>query len=77
MAMKLINKEAGGLLLSCSCSAAVSQSEGRFLEIVTKGARQAGRGAHVLATRSAAEDHPILPTYPEGRYLIACLVGVE
>ena len=77
MAMRLLDKEAGGLLLSCCCSAAVSQNEGRFLEIITKGSRQAQRTAHVLAMRSAAEDHPILPNYPESRYLIACLVGVE
>ena len=76
LAMSLVNKEQGGLLLSCTCSAAMTQS-GKFTEMLSKAARAAGREVTVLSLTGAASDHPVLPAYPEGRYLTAALLHVR
>ncbi|XP_021630101.1 ribosomal RNA large subunit methyltransferase I-like [Manihot esculenta] len=55
----------GGFLMTCSCSGTVTQS-GVFLRILQGTASMAGRKITVVRQSSAASDHPIDPSYPEG-----------
>uniref|UniRef100_A0A2C9W649 Uncharacterized protein n=1 Tax=Manihot esculenta TaxID=3983 RepID=A0A2C9W649_MANES len=48
----------GGFLMTCSCSGAVTQIGGA--------ASMVGRKITVVRQSSAASDHPIDPSYPEG-----------
>jgi 23S rRNA G2069 N7-methylase RlmK/C1962 C5-methylase RlmI len=66
----------GGLLLTCSCSSAVTTTPGAFLGILQEAARDAGKRLTVLRTAGAAADHVIQPAFPEGAYLTAVLVQV-
>lgn len=77
----------GGLLLTCTCSAAMSQSTaggGRqqgqvgsgFHQMVQAAAKTARREVVLLSTSGAGSDHPVLIPYPEGRYLTAALLYV-
>lgn len=62
----------GGLLLTASCSSHVT--EAHLVEVVRDAARSADRAARILEHRGAGPDHPVLPAFPEGRYLSALLV---
>lgn len=75
-AMALINKKKGGLLLTCTCSAAMTQS-GKFLDVLGKAAKDASRDITQVGQAGAASDHPVLVSYPEGRYLTAVLLHVK
>ncbi|KAK9086108.1 hypothetical protein Sjap_026519 [Stephania japonica] len=73
LAMQITKK--GGLLMTCSCSGAMTQS-GTFLSVLQASAfyfqgaaSMAGRKITVLRQSGAACDHPIDPSYPEGAYL--------
>nr|POF06688.1 ribosomal rna large subunit methyltransferase i [Quercus suber] len=66
LAMQLTKK--GGLLMTCSCSGAMTQS-GMFLPTLQGAASMAGRKITVLRQAGAACDHPVDPSYPEGAYL--------
>ncbi|KAL6746635.1 S-adenosyl-L-methionine-dependent methyltransferase [Haematococcus lacustris] len=61
----------GGILTTCSCSGAMSQS-GTFLPTVLAAAQHSGRSLTTLRTAGAGPDHPLHPAYPEGTYL-TCL----
>jgi 23S rRNA (cytosine1962-C5)-methyltransferase len=63
--------EAGGVLVTCSCSH--HMSEGAFYEVIAEAALDAGKTLRVLERRTQASDHPILLTVPETMYL-KCLV---
>jgi 23S rRNA (cytosine1962-C5)-methyltransferase len=63
--------DAGGVLITCSCSHHVS--EATLLEIVAEAALDAGKTLRVLERRTQASDHPILLTVPETHYL-KCLI---
>ncbi len=63
--------DAGGVLVTCSCSHHVS--EAMLLEIVAQAALDAGKTLRVLERRTQAADHPILLTVPETLYL-KCLI---
>lgn len=63
--------EAGGVLVTCSCSQHLGEAE--FLEIVASAAVDSGRRLRVLERRTQAQDHPILLTVPETHYL-KCLI---
>lgn len=65
----------GGLLMTCSCSGAMSQS-GDFIPMVHAAAREAGRRVTVLREAGPALDHTLDPAYPEGRYLTNVLLRV-
>ncbi|XP_051125301.1 uncharacterized protein LOC127247492 [Andrographis paniculata] len=65
----------GGLLMTCSCSGAMTQS-GTFLRILQGAASMASRKITVIREAGAAGDHPIDPSYPEGKYLSNVLVRV-
>jgi 23S rRNA (cytosine1962-C5)-methyltransferase len=68
-AMKMLN--AGGTLVTCSCSHHVGLTE--FLDVVRASATDAGRRVQLLETRGAAPDHPAILTLPETSYL-KCLI---
>lgn len=73
LAMKLTKK--GGLLMTCSCSGAMTQS-GTFLNILKAAASSVGRKITVVRRSGAACDHPIDPSYLEGAYLSNILLRV-
>jgi 23S rRNA (cytosine1962-C5)-methyltransferase len=64
-ALRLLN--AGGVLVTCSCSHHVSEAD--LLEIVAAASLDARRTLRVLERRTQAQDHPILLTVPETHYL--------
>ncbi|XP_063946479.1 uncharacterized protein LOC108214611 [Daucus carota subsp. sativus] len=73
LAMKLTKR--GGLLMTCSCSGAMTQS-GKFLSVLQATASMSGRKITVIRQAGAACDHPIDPAYPEGAYLTNILLRV-
>ncbi|KAI3969744.1 hypothetical protein MKX01_037946 [Papaver californicum] len=73
LAMQITKR--GGLLMTCSCSGAMTQS-GTFLRTIQGAAAMAGKKITVLRQAGAACDHPIDPSYPEGTYLSNILLRV-
>ncbi|HLH42202.1 MAG TPA: class I SAM-dependent rRNA methyltransferase [Bryobacteraceae bacterium] len=63
--------DAGGFLVTCSCSH--HMSEAALLQIVAQAALEAGKTLRVLERRTQASDHPLLLTVPETLYL-KCLI---
>lgn len=63
----------GGLLLTFTCSAAMTQS-GNFLTMVKEAGITASRRVTQLRAVGASSCHPINPAYLEGEYLSGCLV---
>ena len=61
----------GGILVSCSCSFRVGESD--FIEVVTAAALDADRSVRILEKRTQSSDHPILLGVPETYYL-KCLI---
>lgn len=65
----------GALVLTCSCSSHLELRT--FLDLLRTAAGDAGRRASVREVRGAGEDHPVVPWFPEGRYLKAVLLEVH
>ena len=65
----------GALLLTCSCSALVSEQ--LFAETLLTAALQAGRQVAVLERRGAGWDHPVSLFCPEPRHLKAWLCRLD
>ena len=65
----------GGLVVTCSCSGAVSEE--RFLRMLREAASAARRDVRVLATRGAGADHPVALECPETRYLKVAVLQVR
>lgn len=65
----------GGVLVTCSCSFHVSETE--FLEMLGAAAADAHRQVRILEKRTQSADHPILLNVPETYYLkcIICQAG--
>jgi 23S rRNA (cytosine1962-C5)-methyltransferase len=61
----------GGVLVTCSCSFAVSEPE--FLATLNEAAQDTHRAVKVLERRAAAKDHPWLLGVPETSYL-KCII---
>jgi 23S rRNA G2069 N7-methylase RlmK/C1962 C5-methylase RlmI len=79
-AIKAIEPTRGGLLLTCTCSAAMSQRDGGryFLDMVSGAALAAGRCVTLLRVSGAASCHVQSPVaYPAGAYLSAALFYVH
>mmetsp|Transcript_16447 Transcript_16447/g.31168 ORF Transcript_16447/g.31168 Transcript_16447/m.31168 type:complete len:587 (-) Transcript_16447:1657-3417(-) len=79
-AMKLINSKEGGLLLTCTCSGAMTQKNGGqyFLETIKKAALSAGRRITLLRSNGAAPCHTQCPaSFPANAYLTAALFYVS
>ncbi len=68
-ALKLLN--AGGCLVTCSCSFHVTESD--FLSVLADASLDAHRQVTIVERRTQARDHPILLTVPETHYL-KCLI---
>eukprot|EP01038_Epipyxis_sp_PR26KG_P015096 gene15096-20313_t len=75
LGLSLVSPE-GGLMLTCTCSSAMTQS-GEFENMISKAAKLAKREVKVVSVQGAGGDHPILTTYPEGKYLTAVLLHVS
>ncbi|KAJ4732287.1 Ribosomal RNA large subunit methyltransferase I [Rhynchospora pubera] len=66
----------GGLLMTCSCSGAMTQSR-LFLPTLQGAASMSGRRIAVLRQAGAGCDHLIDPSYPRGEYLTNILLRVS
>ena len=71
-ALKLLN--AGGVLVTCTCSYHVS--EDLFLDIVAEAAIDAHRRVQIVEKRMQATDHPVLLGMPETYYLKCVILRV-
>jgi len=77
-AIKVVSSERGGLLLTCTCSAAMTQRQDYFLNMVQGAALAAGRRVTLMRTSGAAACHTQSPiAWPSGAYLTACLFYVH
>jgi 23S rRNA (cytosine1962-C5)-methyltransferase len=65
----------GGILVTCSCSYHVSQSD--FMEMLASAALDARRTLRLLEVRGQAKDHPILLNIPETAYLKCVIAAVS
>jgi 23S rRNA (cytosine1962-C5)-methyltransferase len=65
----------GGILVTCSCSYHVSQSN--FLEMLAGAALDAHRTLRLIEVRGQARDHPILLNVPETAYLKCVIASVS
>lgn len=64
----------GGILATYSCSSGISDD--LFQKIIAGAALDAGIDAHIIYKLSAAPDHPILSSFPEGAYLKGLVLRV-
>jgi 23S rRNA (cytosine1962-C5)-methyltransferase len=67
--------ERGGLLVTASCSSHVSEED--LLAAVAEAGAKAKRSVRVKQILGAASDHPVLPAFPEGRYLTVLVAYVD
>jgi 23S rRNA (cytosine1962-C5)-methyltransferase len=65
----------GGVLVTCSCSFHVGQTD--FMQMLTDAARDAHREIRVLETRAQANDHPVVLSIPETFYLKCVIAAVR
>ena len=72
-AMKMLRP--GGILVTCSCSFAVSEDE--FLTMLGEAAQDAHRSAKIIEKRTQAKDHPILLGVPETFYLKCVICSIS
>ncbi len=63
-----------GVLVTCSCSFAVSEED--FLAMLTESAQDAHRSVQILEKRAQSQDHPILLGVPETHYLKCFVLSV-
>ncbi len=63
----------GGILVTCSCSYHVGQTD--FLEMLAAAALDAHRTLRLAEVRGQAKDHPILLNLPESAYL-KCVIAI-
>lgn len=72
-ALKMIRP--GGVLITCSCSFAVSEQD--FFDVLNEAAQDSHRSVRVLEKRTQAQDHPILLGVPETYYLKCFVLSVS
>ncbi|HEY6879175.1 MAG TPA: class I SAM-dependent rRNA methyltransferase [Polyangiales bacterium] len=65
----------GGLLVTCSCSAALGETD--FLRMLSFAAGDAKRELRVLRVMKQGPDHPLLPAFSEGAYLKTAIAIVH
>jgi 23S rRNA (cytosine1962-C5)-methyltransferase len=65
----------GGILVTCSCSYHVSQSD--FLEMISSAAVDIHKSLRILEARGQARDHPVMLGIPETSYLKAVVCHVS
>lgn len=71
-ALKMLR--AGGILVTCSCSHHVSETD--FMDMLRDAASDARRVVRVLEERGQAKDHPVLLGVPETAYLKCVILQV-
>ncbi|MBX3732829.1 MAG: class I SAM-dependent rRNA methyltransferase [Verrucomicrobiae bacterium] len=59
--------EPGGLLVTCSCSGQLSAEA--FEQLVVRGVHRLDRTLQILDHTGPGADHPVMSSFPEGRYL--------
>jgi 23S rRNA (cytosine1962-C5)-methyltransferase len=64
----------GGILVTCSCSFAVSEAD--FLETLSDAAQDAHRAVKLLEKRLQSRDHPVILGVPETMYLKCVILNV-
>jgi 23S rRNA (cytosine1962-C5)-methyltransferase len=64
----------GGILVTCSCSFHVGQTD--FMQMLTEAARDGHRDLRVLETRAQSKDHPVVLAIPETFYLKCVIAAV-
>jgi 23S rRNA (cytosine1962-C5)-methyltransferase len=64
----------GGVLVTCSCSFAVSEQD--FFDVLNEAAQDAHRSVRVLEKRTQAKDHPILLGVSETFYLKCFVLSI-
>jgi 23S rRNA (cytosine1962-C5)-methyltransferase len=62
-------------LAAASCSSHVPEAE--FMETLTEAAQQARRRLRILEVHGQPADHPMVPAFPEGRYLKFILARLD
>jgi 23S rRNA G2069 N7-methylase RlmK/C1962 C5-methylase RlmI len=67
----------GGILMTCSCSGAMSQEGGHLRSVIQSAANKAGRNVRILSRRSTGPDHPIDINCPESEYLSVYVLYVD
>ena len=72
-AMRLL--EAGGILVTCSCSYHIDEE--LFREMIIDSAHSANRQARLLEMRTQSRDHPMLLAAKETQYLKCAILQVE
>ena len=65
----------GGVLVTCSCSYHVSQSD--FLQMLSEAALDARRTLRIAELRGQSKDHPVLLNVPETSYLKCVIASVS
>lgn len=65
----------GGMLATCSCSAALGPEE--LLRVVAIAAQRARRQVRLLMLGHQGADHPTPPAFPQGRYLTCAFLAVD
>ena len=75
LAMKQIRP--GGLLISCSCSGAMTRERGLFVETVREAAKAAGREITLVKMSGAAADHVVAVEMMESEYLSVGMFAVR
>ena len=65
----------GGLLATASCSSHVSEAD--LIAVLADAGRRSGRRLRLRTIAGAASDHPVLPAFPEGRYLSLLLADAS
>lgn len=79
-AIHAVNDETGGILLTCTCSAAMTQEDGGryFLRMVQGAALAAGKHVTLLSVHGAAACHTASPVaFPAGAYLTAAVFYIH
>ncbi|GMH95103.1 hypothetical protein TrVE_jg10326 [Triparma verrucosa] len=77
-ALKLVNKKSGGVLMTCTCSSAMSTMNGGqyFLNTIQRASLAAGREITLHGRSHAAACHSTSPLEGSSNYLTAALIGV-
>lgn len=65
----------GGVLVTCSCSFAVSEED--FLGVLTEAAQDAHKSVQLIEKRTQSKDHPMLLGIPETYYLKCAILRVS
>jgi len=73
LALKLLRP--GGILITFSCSGHVTPE--LFQKIIADAALDSGRNVQIIRWLSQSADHPVLTTFPEGRYLKGLVCRVD